>query len=173
MARITSCYAKLGEQVKMLRLIIFLTLFSLNSAYAAIDTYEFKDADKQARFHELVAELRCPKCQNQNLADSNSAIAQDLRQKVYEMLDAEQSNTEIVDYMVARYGDFVLYEPRFNGQNSILWLGPFVLLIVGLIIVIYLTRQRSKKITSTSEETVELDKQQQKQLQKVLNKGKK
>jgi cytochrome c-type biogenesis protein CcmH len=92
---------------------------------------------------------------------------------VYEMLGAEKSNIEIVDYMVARYGDFVLYEPRFNGQNAILWLGPFVLLIVGLAIVIYLTRQRSKKVINTTVESIELDKQQKQRLQKVLNKGKK
>ena len=147
-------------------------LFSLNSAYAAIDTYEFKDAEKQARFHDLVADLRCPKCQNQNLADSNSAIAQDLRQKIYEMLDAERSNSEIIDYMVARYGDFVLYKPRFNSQNAILWLGPFVLLIAGLSVVIFLVRQRGKK-NSSKENTTELDAQQKKRLQKVLNKDKK
>jgi len=157
----------------MFRFFILISLFSLSSAYAAIDTYDFKDADKQARFHELVAELRCPKCQNQNLADSNSAIAQDLRQKVYEMLDTEKSNTEIVDYMVARYGDFVLYEPRFNSQNAILWLGPFLLLIIGLSLVIYLTRQRSKKVINATEENVELDKLQKQRLQKVLKKGKK
>jgi len=130
----------------MLKLLIMLAVLSFNSAHAAIDTYEFKDADKQARFHELVADLRCPKCQNQNLADSNSEIAQDLRQKVYDMLDAERSNSEIVDYMVARYGDFVLYEPRFNAQNAILWLGPFVLLIIGLLVVVLLVRSRSKII---------------------------
>ncbi len=156
----------------MFRFLLFLMFFSLNSAYAAIDTYEFKDAEKQARFHDLVAELRCPKCQNQNLADSNSAIAQDLRQKIYEMLESERSNPEIVDYMVARYGDFVLYEPRFNSQNAILWLGPFVLLIAGLLVVIFLVRQRGKD-DSAKENTLELDAKQQKRLQKVLNKDKK
>jgi len=156
----------------MFRFLLLLMLFSLNSAYAAIDTYEFKDAEKQARFHDLVAELRCPKCQNQNLADSNSAIAQDLRQKIYEMLESERSNPEIVDYMVARYGDFVLYEPRFNSQNAILWLGPFVLLIAGLLVVIFLVRQRGKD-DSAKENTLELDAKQQKRLQKVLNKDKK
>ena len=156
----------------MFRFLILLMLFSLNSAYAAIDTYEFKDAEKQARFHDLVADLRCPKCQNQNLADSNSAIAQDLRQKIYEMLDAERSNSEIIDYMVARYGDFVLYKPRFNSQNAILWLGPFVLLIAGLLVVIFLVRQRGKN-NSSKENTLELDAKQQKRLQEVLNKDKK
>jgi len=156
----------------MLKLLMILAVMSFNSVHAAIDTYEFKDADKQARFHELVADLRCPKCQNQNLADSNSEIAQDLRQKVYEMLDAERSNSEIVDYMVARYGEFVLYEPRFSLQNSILWLGPLVLLIVGLVVVIFLVRSRSKN-SKIDAPAVELDTKQQKRLQQVLNKDKK
>ncbi len=149
-----------------------MAVLSFNSVHAAIDTYEFKDADKQARFHELTADLRCPKCQNQNLADSNSEIAQDLRQKVYEMLDADQSDSDIVDFMVARYGEFVLYEPRFSLQNSILWLGPFALLIVGLFVVLFLVRSRSKNSKIDSAE-VELDTQQQKRLKQVLNKGKK
>jgi len=156
----------------MLKLLMILAVLSFNSVHAAIDTYEFKDADKQARFHELVADLRCPKCQNQNLADSNSEIAQDLRQKVYDMLDAERSNAEIADYMVARYGDFVLYEPRFNAQNAILWLGPFVLLIVGLLVVILLVRSRSKN-NKEEESAVELDTKQQKRLKQVLNKDRK
>jgi len=156
----------------MLKLLMILAILSFNSVHAAIDTYEFKDADKQARFHELTADLRCPKCQNQNLADSNSEIAQDLRQKVYEMLDAERSDSEIVDYMVARYGDFVLYEPRFNAQNAILWLGPFVLLTLGLLVVIFLVRSRSKN-NKAEDSPVELDTQQQKRLKQVLNKGKK
>jgi cytochrome c-type biogenesis protein CcmH len=154
-----------------LKLMITLCLLSFNSAYAAIDTYQFKEADKRTRFHQLTADLRCPKCQNQNLADSNSEIAQDLRQKVYEMLEAEQSNAEIVDYMVLRYGDFVLYEPRFNRQNAILWLAPLLLLFIGLSIVVYLTRQTSQQKTSPSGK-VELDRQQQQRLQKVLQKGK-
>jgi len=156
----------------MLKLLMIMAVLSFNSAHAAIDTYEFKDADKQARFHELTADLRCPKCQNQNLADSNSEIAQDLRQKVYEMLDADQSDSDIVDFMVARYGEFVLYEPRFSLQNSILWLGPFALLIVGLFVVLFLVRSRSKNSKIDSAE-VELDTQQQKRLKQVLNKGKK
>jgi len=157
----------------MIRFFIILMMLSFNGAYAAIDTYQFKDVDTQERFQQLTADLRCPKCQNQNLADSNAAIAQDLRQKIYEMLEAERSNTEIVDYMVARYGDFVLYEPRFNSQNAVLWLGPLLLLIVGLSVVIYLTRYRNKQRVTTEATPVELDAQQQARLQAVLNKDKK
>ncbi|MBE0470950.1 MAG: cytochrome c-type biogenesis protein CcmH [Methyloprofundus sp.] len=156
----------------MLRLFIII-LLSITSAYAAIETYEFKDKDKERRFQALSADMRCPKCQNQNLADSNAEIAQDLKQKIFEMLAADKSDTEIVDYMVARYGDFVLYEPRFNAQNAVLWLGPGVLLLLGLIVVIGLTRSRNSKHAENSEHTPELDAKQQKQLQQVLNKDKK
>jgi len=156
----------------MLRFFI-LVLLSITSAYAAIDTYEFKDKDKELRFHELSADMRCPKCQNQNLADSNAAIATDLKQKIYLMLEADKSDTEIVDYMVARYGDFVLYEPRFNAQNAVLWLGPGVLLLLGLIVVIWLTRSRNNKNAENTEQVPELDAKQAKALQQLLNKDKK
>jgi cytochrome c-type biogenesis protein CcmH len=156
----------------MLRFFI-LVLLSITSAYAAIDTYEFKDKDKELRFHELSADMRCPKCQNQNLADSNAAIATDLKQKIYLMLEADKSDTEIVDYMVARYGDFVLYEPRFNAQNAVLWLGPGALLLLGLIVVIWLTRSRNNKNAENTEQVPELDAKQEKALQQLLNKDKK
>jgi cytochrome c-type biogenesis protein CcmH len=89
------------------------------------------------------------------------------------MLEADKSDVEIVDYMVERYGDFVLYEPRFNAQNAVLWLGPGVLLLLGLITIIWLTRRRDNKNDENSEQVPELDAKQQKQLQQVLNKGKK
>jgi len=150
--------------------VVFLVLIS--NAYAAIDTYEFKDKSKEHRFHDLSADMRCPKCQNQNLADSNAAIAQDLKQKIYLMLEADKTDTEIVDYMVARYGDFVLYEPRFNAQNAVLWLGPIVLLVLGLLMVIWLTRSRNKA-KQDNKSIPELDAKQQQQLQDVLNKDNK
>ncbi|MCF7970398.1 MAG: cytochrome c-type biogenesis protein CcmH [Methylococcaceae bacterium] len=156
----------------MFRLFI-IVLLSITSAYAAIETYEFKDKDKERRFHELSADMRCPKCQNQNLADSNAEIAQDLKQKIYQMLEADKSDMEIVDYMVARYGDFVLYEPRFNAQNAVLWLGPGALLLLGLMVVIWLTRSRHNKNAENAKQPPELDAKQQKQLQQVLNKDKK
>jgi len=143
---------------------------SIATSFAAIDTYEFKDSDKQKRFQQLTADLRCPKCQNQNIADSNAAIAQDLRQKIYNMLEKDQSDDQIVDYMVARYGDFVLYEPRFDAKNSVLWLAPLILLILGLGLVVYLSRKRSQDTDSTE---LILDQQQEKSLAKLLKQGKK
>lgn len=109
---------------------------------AAIDVYQFDDPEKEQRFQKLAFELRCPKCQNQNIADSNAEIAKDLRTKIQQMLVADKSDTEIVDYMVERYGDFVLYEPRVKPQTYLLWYGPALFLVLGLIIVALIIRSR-------------------------------
>ena len=113
-------------------------------ARAAIDTYEFKDEAERERFRVLTEELRCPKCQNQNIADSNAPIATDLRREIYRMLEAGKSNDEIVDFLVARYGDFVRYKPPVNGRTLLLWYGPAGLLVGGLLVlgVIVLRRRR-------------------------------
>ena len=94
------------------------------SAQAVIETYDFSDPLLEERYQELSAELRCPKCQNQNIADSNAPIAKDLRKILYQQLEDGASDREILDYMVARYGEFVRYRPRFSGDTAILWLAP-------------------------------------------------
>ncbi|MCK4493220.1 MAG: cytochrome c-type biogenesis protein CcmH [Methylococcales bacterium] len=155
-------------------LIIILSLWSM-PLFAAIDVYQFKDEDKQHRFQTLVAELRCPKCQNQTLADSNSEIATDLRLKVYQMLESDKTDAVIIDYMLARYGEFVLYKPRMSGQTFLLWYGPAILLLLGLIVIFLIIRQRrlQKKLTIVDKHT--LDQTQQQTLDALLkiNNGKK
>ncbi|MDQ7090597.1 MAG: cytochrome c-type biogenesis protein CcmH [Methylococcales bacterium] len=148
-------------------LMLILSVMSLN-VLAAIDVYQFKDDEKQHRFQTLVAELRCPKCQNQTLADSNSEIATDLRMKVYQMLEKDKSDEVIIDYMLERYGEFVLYKPRVSGQTLLLWYGPILLLVIGLIIVGFILRHRLKK-TSTNENNPTLNSQQQRTLATLLN----
>ena len=103
---------------------------------AVIETYEFSDAALEQRYQVLSAELRCPKCQNQNIADSNAPIAQDLRKRLYQQLEEGASDDEILDYMVARYGEFVRYRPRFSGATAILWLAPVLLLLAGAVVVL-------------------------------------
>ena len=111
-------------------------------ARAAIDTYEFKDEVERERFRSLTEELRCPKCQNQNIADSNAPIATDLRREIFRMLEEGKDNQQITDYLVARYGDFVLYQPPLKASTVALWAGPFVLLfLVALVIVWRIRRQ--------------------------------
>ncbi|MGX5726351.1 cytochrome c-type biogenesis protein [Metapseudomonas otitidis] len=130
--------------MKRLLATLVLGLALTGVARAAIDTYEFRDEAERERFRVLTEELRCPKCQNQNIADSNAPIATDLRREIYRMLEAGKSNDEIVDFLVARYGDFVRYKPPVNGRTLLLWYGPAGLLAGGLLVlgVIVLRRRR-------------------------------
>ncbi len=112
--------------------------------HAAIEAYQFKDAKTEADYKVLIDELRCLVCQNQNLADSDADLAKDLRQQTYEMLQQGKSREQIVEYMVNRYGDFVLYRPPVKSSTFLLWAGPFVLLVVVLIFVVIRVRKADK-----------------------------
>ena len=135
---------------------VLLGLFLVTTAQAAIDTYEFRDEVERERYRTLTEELRCPKCQNQNIADSNAPIAMDLRQEIFRMLEEGQSNDQIVDYLVDRYGDFVRYKPPVNAKTMLLWYGPVGLLVLGfgVLTVILVRRRRVEKApASTLSET--------------------
>lgn len=120
-------------------------------AQAAIDTYEFASEAERARYRQLTEELRCPKCQNQNIADSDAPIAMGLRAEIYRMLEAGDSNARIIDYLVARYGDFVLYKPPVTRRTLLLWYGPAALLVSGFVLlgVIVLRRRKAGVEVST------------------------
>lgn len=129
-----------------------LTFLSL-SAYAAISAYEFQEPAQEQRFRSLVAELRCPKCQNQNIADSNAPLAQDLRQRVFEMVKAGQSNDEITQFMVTRYGDFITYRPPLKPTTWVLWFGPFVIMgIVASLLILWIRRRGQQPAAELSEQ---------------------
>lgn len=149
--------------MKTLLVIVSTLFFSFFVAAGPVDTYEFKNEQLRDRYQTLVKELRCPKCQNQNLADSNSQIAVDLRAKVYEMINENQSDDQIVDFMVSRYGDFVLYSPRVNKQTYILWFGPIVLFLIGVVIVFFMLRNKKEQPTATV-----LSAEEQQKLQQLL-----
>lgn len=102
---------------------------------AAIDPDDFATDEQRERYHQFVADLRCPKCQNQNLAGSDAPIANDLRKELRRLLKEGQSDQQIVDFMVARYGDFILYKPPFDKHTAVLWLAPLVLLGCGIAVV--------------------------------------
>ncbi|NMY36977.1 MULTISPECIES: cytochrome c-type biogenesis protein [Pseudomonas] len=119
-------------------------------AQAAIDTYEFKNDAERDRFRELTKELRCPKCQNQDIADSNAPIATDLRREIFRMLGEGKDNQQIIDFMVDRYGDFVRYKPALTGKTAILWFGPLVLLLGGFVVIgVIVGRRRTRRATRT------------------------
>ena len=103
---------------------------------------QFHDASEEARFHDLAAELRCVMCQNQSLADSNALIALSLRREVLDLMRAGQSDAQIKDFLVQRYGEFVLYKPRVEGRTWLLWLGPALILLAGVAVVVVLVRRR-------------------------------
>lgn len=119
-----------------------LSLALVGSSQAAIDTYEFASEDERQRYRSLVEELRCPKCQNQNIADSDAPIAMDLREQIFRMLEEGQSNEQIVDFLVSRYGDFVLYKPPLTARTLLLWYGPAVFLGVGFVLLGFILMRR-------------------------------
>lgn len=122
--------------------ITFLTavFVALPIAYAVEDKYEFDSPQQRESFLQLTAELRCPMCQNQNIADSDAMIAHDMRRKVYSLLKQGKSEQEVIDFMKARYGDFVHYQPPVTAATLWLWLGPVLFIVIALIVVI---RRRS------------------------------
>jgi cytochrome c-type biogenesis protein CcmH len=113
-------------------------------ASAMIEVYEFKDEVTRQRYQSFLEEMRCPKCQNQNLDGSDSPIAADLRREIYIMLDDGKSDKEIVDFMVSRYGEYVLYRPKMATNTLLLWGLPAVLLLLGGVMIVLTLRQRDK-----------------------------
>ncbi len=117
--------------MKRLIVAIVLGLALGGITHAGVDTHEFANSSLRQRYQDLSVVLRCPKCQNQSIAESNSPIANDLRGEIHRLLREGQSDEQILDSMVARYGDFVLYDPRLSARTALLWLGPGALLLAG------------------------------------------
>jgi len=143
-------------------LVAFSALLLAFPAQAAIESYDFETAEQEADYNQLIAELRCLVCQNQNLADSNAGLAQDLRREVHEMVTSGQSADQVVDFMVARYGDFVLYRPPVRNRTLLLWGGPFGLLAIGLLVMVVFLRRRSR------DSAPNIDEQQRAQVRELL-----
>lgn len=122
------------------------------SAFAAIDTYQFKSDAQEQQYRQITEQLRCPKCQNTSIAASDSIIAADMRTKVYQLLNEGQDRQQIVQYMVARYGNFVTYEPPVTPSTIILWLGPLLFVLVGTTVIVMRSRRQSgnTSVKSTS-----------------------
>ena len=112
---------------------------------AALDPIDYRSPAEEQRFKALAAELRCVMCQNQSIADSNAPIAHDLRMEVLRLMREGRSDEDIKQYLVERYTGFVLYEPPMRGGNWLLWVGPFVLLLIGGIAVAAVIRTKNKQ----------------------------
>lgn len=136
-------------------------------AHATIDTYNFKSVEEEQQFRELTGQLRCPKCQNNSIADSNAPIATDMREKVYELMEQGQSRQDIINYMVDRYGNFVTYEPPITPATIFLWLVPVLCVVIGAAAIVMLSRRR--KVSASGAESESLSEQEKARLQQLLS----
>lgn len=146
--------------MKSFYLILLLSIHSV--CQAGVESREFKHPEQEKNYYELIDELRCLVCQNQTIADSNADLAKDLRRQVYEMLQQGKTRQNIIDYMLARYGDFVLYRPPLKSKTFLLWAGPLIFLILGLMFLFIYIRKKK------SESSVELNEQQHQKMRQLL-----
>jgi len=137
--------------------------------YVFDDGSEQENATRAQLFQKLAEELRCPKCQNQNLADSNAMIAGDLRRELYQQVKSGSDGDSIINFMVDRYGEFVLYRPQMSTMTYVLWFGPVALLLFGLVCLVLIVRKRKQGQV----ETETLSAEQQKRIDELLAKDKK
>ena len=138
---------------------------------ASTEIVEFSQPELRERYYSLIAELRCPKCQNQNLADSNAPISTDMKAQVHRMLEQQKSDAEIKAYLVSRYSEFVLYRPSVNKKTWFLWVSPAVLLVITLLIL-YRNAYRRRSANNSSDMQLsenQLSQDQQRRLSALLN----
>lgn len=129
--------------ITLLTLLVCIAIAPLS--HSAIETYAFETPQQEALYNKMIQELRCLVCQNQNLADSNAQLAQDLRKETYRLVAEGSQEQAVVEFMVSRYGDFVLYRPPFKASTLALWLGPVVLLLIGFTILIVHLRNKQRE----------------------------
>ena len=127
--------------MKRLLLLVLITL-GAGSALAIDQEKRFEDPELQARYEKLISEVRCLQCQNQSIKDSNVTLAADLRREIARMIEEGQSDEEIADFLVTRYGEFALYRPKMSGKTLVLWVVPFLLVLLGAFALMRVVRHR-------------------------------
>lgn len=135
----------------MRTLILALLLLAGAPALASIDVYEFQTPEQETRYRHLIEELRCPKCQNQNLAGSDAMVARDLKDRTYQLLMEGKSDAEIRAHMVERYGDFITYRPPLRAGTVLLWVGPGLLLVLVAAFLVWRVRRPAAAPSPLSE----------------------
>jgi len=135
--------------------------------WSAIDVFHFDSAEQERSFMSINQMLRCPKCQNSNISDSNSQLAHDIRKKVYELLQDGQSQKQIINYMRARYGDFIVYSPELNLSTAILWCAPVCVIVFGIMIAGLSLRNKNRQ--KIKEDADELSNKEQHRLHAILS----
>lgn len=124
--------------------LVGLLFFTMVGHTSSIDVFEFSSDENRQAYKELTRELRCPKCQNQDIADSNAPIAKDMRVQVHRLVEDGQTADQVVDYMIERFGDFVTYKPKVSAETYLLWYGPWVFIGFGVLVIVLLSRRRTK-----------------------------
>lgn len=166
-------FAKIRHLIVRAMAMVLLVVGLYMSAWANIDTYQFDNPRQEAQYRALIEEFRCPKCQNQNLAGSDAPIAQDLKQKTYDMVKDGRSDAEIRQYMNERYGDFISYKPPVRPSTWILWFFPPVLLVFVMLAWFIRNRNSSKRAAVIANPIEEgyapLSAAEQQRLQDLLN----
>ena len=148
---------------------LFLTALLFSSvAFSSIDALNFSSPQQESDYHQLTQSLRCPQCQNNNIADSNATIAVDMRGKVFELLQEGKSKNDVVAYMVGRYGNFVTYDPPMTASTLVLWIAPLLLVLLG---VVFLLRRKPKTQSAVQSQDVLTD-EDNARLAELLNKDK-
>lgn len=143
--------------MKLICLPLFMLFTMTFSLQAVEDTYQFDSEQQRQVFKQLTAELRCPKCQNQNIADSNALISNDMRDKVLELLKQGYNREQVINYMVDRYGYFVHYAPPQTAATSILWIAPISVIIAGFIGIFVMSRRKVSALVDSTEADKLLD----------------
>jgi cytochrome c-type biogenesis protein CcmH len=152
----------------MIRWGLLLLIFQANLLLASAEIVPFSDESLRPRYQQLIEELRCPKCQNQNLADSNSPISQDLREQVRRLLEEGLTDAEIKEYLKSRYSEFILYRPEVNQNTWLLWAAPVLFLIIGILVLYRLYFNSAASARAVTPEKNGLDSHNQQRLDELL-----
>ena len=129
---------------RLVAILVLCLLLGTAQAGVTLEAFKFNSKAEEQHFKDLIVELRCLVCQNQSLADSDAELAHDLRAEVYDMMQAGKNDEEIVEFLVARYGDFVLYDPPVKPSTYLIWFGPFVLLLIAVLLLLRSIRRQQK-----------------------------
>lgn len=147
--------------------LVITLLFILTTSWAAEEIVTFDSAEQSQLYHSLLKEYRCLKCQNQNLSNSKASLAGDLRREIRDQIIAGGNKQDIDSYLIARYGDFVLYSPPFSAQTAVLWIAPFALLAIAVVSVIIMIRRQRKHAGHTQYSTVDSNEADKELLEKA------